>query len=221
MAAHMHAMRSSSLPRAAQRHAMKLQQPPARDAPLSIDERAPSRVLEGSCPPTLPARGRFSRSAALEAAELSQPRPCGQFQRSWRRVATPRGCRPRFAAMAGHSLRFFGVAAAVWASSLALSEAETISAEVGPQGTARFRRLVMHHDHAHGDHRPPHEHGPPRSSSKYGCIHHKLLESGPRNQTPPSPQVYEISGPRRLAGEETGYASMRFYLDTTRLYPGK
>lgn len=119
------------------------------------------------------------------------------------------------------SARSACAAAAVLVASLVPSMAETISADVGPQGTARFRQLVMHHDHAHGDHRSPHEHGPARSSAKYGCIHHKLLESGPKNQTKPSPQVYEISGPRRLAGEEAGYASMRFYLDTTRLYQGK
>ena len=115
---------------------------------------------------------------------------------------------------------FSAAVAVAFAVGIASSSAETISADVGPQGTARFRRLVMHHDHSHGDHRAPHEHGSPRSSAKYGCIHHQWLEASPTNQTPPSPQVYEISGPRRLAGEDEGFASMRFYLDTTRLFPG-
>lgn len=64
--------------------------------------------------------------------------------------------------------------------------------------------------------------GPAHSSAKYGCIHDDLLQLGLRNHSRPARQLYEVSGARKLqSGGTTQFASMRFYLDATRLFPGK
>jgi len=76
----------------------------------------------------------------------------------------------------------------------------------------------MAHPHAHGDHGP---HGPARSADKYGCVHHELVESAPKNHTPFVAQAYELSGARRLQSGGSEFASIRIFLDVDRLLPGR